>query len=155
MKTYLKQAVLFSLVLMVLAWAPESWAQLRKSFDPQKVTTIQGLIVKLETITRQGRQASNGRKTQIAHLKTDTGIIAVHLGPAEFLAQQQFAPKTGDTLEVTGGKIRTRSGEVLLAATVKAGGKTFQLRDARGVSVWSGQTPGCYGPDSRKAPARS
>jgi hypothetical protein len=155
MKNVCKPLLLCSFLLTVLAWAPESWAQLKKSYDPQKVVTIQGQITRLETITRQGRQANNGRKTQIAHLQTDKGTMVVHLGPAEFLAQQQFIPKTGDTLEVTGGRVNTRQGEVILATTVNSGGKTFQLRDARGIPVWSGQTPGCYDRGSRRAPARS
>jgi hypothetical protein len=155
MKNFLKSLLLFSLILAVLVLAPESWAQLKKFYDPQKVVTVQGQIEKLETITRQGRQATNGRKTQIAQLKTDQGIVMVHLGPAEFLAQQQLIPKAGDVLEITGGKVNTRKGEVILATTVKSGGKTFQLRDAKGVPVWTGQTPGCYGPDSPKTPTRS
>jgi hypothetical protein len=155
MQHYLKPFLLFSLLMTVLAWPPNSWAQLKKLYDPQKVVTIQGQIEKLATITRQGRQASNGRKTQIAYLKTDQGTKVVHLGPAEFLAQQQFVPQTGDTLAVTGGRVNTRQGEVILATSVTSGGKTFQLRDARGIPVWSGQTPGCYGPDPRRSPARS
>jgi hypothetical protein len=155
MKNFLKPLILFSLVLAVPALAPDSYAQLKKFYDPQKVVTVQGQIEKLETITRQGRQATNSRKTQIAHLKTDQGTIVVHLGPAEFLAQQQFRPKTGDVLEVSGGKINTRKGEVFLVNTVKSGSRTFQLRDANGLPVWSGQTPGCFGPGSAKTPARS
>jgi hypothetical protein len=155
MKPFLKPIVFFSLMLTVLALAPGSNAQLKKFYDPQKVVTFQGQIEKMETITRQGRQATNNRKTQIAHLKTDQGSVVVHLGPAEFLAQQQFRPKTGDVLEVTGAKVNTRKGEVVLANTVKSGNKTFQLRDANGVPVWSGQTPGCFGPGSAKTPTRS
>ncbi len=155
MNNVLKTLLLFSLILAVPAWTSDSWAQLKKVYDPHKVVTLQGQIEKLETITRQGRQASNGRKTQIAHLKTDQGAVVVHLGPAEFLAQQQFRPKAGDVLEVTGGQVNTRKGEVVLATTIKSNGKTFQLRDARGVPVWSGQTPGCFGPDPAQTPARS
>jgi hypothetical protein len=155
MKKCLKPLLIFSLLVTVLVWGQNSFAQLKKSYDPRKVVTIQGQITRLETITRQGRQANNGRKTQVAQLQTEMGTMVVHLGPAEYLAQQQFMPKTGDTLEVTGGKVTTRKGEVILATTVRSGGKTFQLRDADGVPVWSGQTPGCFGTDSRRTPARS
>ena len=155
MKHFFKPLMLFLLMLPVLALVPDSNAQLKKFYDPQNVVTVQGQIAKLETITRLGRQATNGRKTQIAHLKTDQGSVVVHLGPADFLAQQQFRPKTGDVLEVTGGKVNTRQGEVVLANTVTSGNKTFQLRDANGVPVWSGQTPGCSGPGSSKPPVRS
>jgi hypothetical protein len=155
MKKFPKSWLIFPLLVTVLAWAPPVRAQLKKLYDPQKVVTIQGQIEKLETITRQGRQANNGRKTQIAYLKTDQGTRVVHLGPAEFLARQQFFPKTGDLVGVTGGRLNTRQGEVILANTVTSGAKTFQLRDARGIPVWSGQTPGCYGPDNRRTPSRS
>ena len=94
-------------------------------------------------------------RPRLRHLKTDQGAVVVHLGPAEFLAQQQFRPKAGDVLEVTGGQVNTRKGEVVLATTIKSNGKTFQLRDAQGVPVWSGQTPGCFGPGSAQTPARS
>ena len=139
----------------MLAWAPEAQAQLKKLYDPQKVVIIQGTIEKLETITRQGRQATNNRKTQIARIRTDQGSRVVHLGPVEFLARQQFLPTTGDLVEVTGGRIDTRQGEVILATSVTAGGRTLQLRDARGIPVWTGQTPGCYGPDTPRTRARS
>ena len=153
MTYFSKPLILFSLIVTVLALAPDSDAQLKKFYDPQKVVTVQGQIEKLETITRQGRQAVNNRKTQIAHLRTDQGAVVVHLGPAEFLAWQHFRPQAGDALEVTGGKVNIRKGEVILATTVKSGGKTYQLRDAQGVPVWSGQTPGCFGPG--RTPARS
>lgn len=154
MKNVLKPMFYFSLMVAILALGGDASAQLKKRYDLQKVVTVHGQIEKLATIPRQGRQAANGRKTQIAHLKTDQGVVAVHLGPAEFLARQQFQPKTGDILEVTGGRVNTRQGEVILANTVTAGGKTFQFRDAQGIPVWSGQTPGCFGPDTAKTPAR-
>jgi hypothetical protein len=155
MKNFLKPILIVSLMVLVLVWADQSPAQLKKLYDPQKVVTIQGQIDKMETVTRLGRQAANGRKTLLAYLKTSQGNAIVHLGPAEFLARQQFSPKIGDTLEITGGRVNTRRGEVILAATVASGGKTYTLRDNRGIPVWSGQTPGCFGPDKREIPARS
>jgi hypothetical protein len=155
MKKFHKPLLFFPILLAALAFAPNAGAQLKKLYDPQKVVTVQGQIEKLETITRQGRQAANGRKTQIAHLKTSQGKNVVHLGPAEFLARQQFYPKVGDNLEITGGRVNTRQGEIILATSVTSGGKTFRLRDARGIPVWQGQTPGCYGTNPRKTPARS
>ncbi|MBM4289194.1 MAG: hypothetical protein FJ135_13830 [Deltaproteobacteria bacterium] len=144
----LKPFLLAGLMAAVLILPADSRAQLRKAYDPQKVITVQGQVEKLETITRQGRQARNNRQTQIARLKTDQGELVVHLGPEEFLAGLHFRPKVGDVLEITGGKIRTRQGEVILANTVKSGSQTFQLRDGQGVPVWTGQTPGCMAPPS-------
>lgn len=150
-----KTLFLGSVLLTILAWGADAGAQLKKLYDPQKTVILQGQIDKLETITRQGRQAVNNRKTLIAHLKTEQGTVVVHLGPPEFLAQQDFRPQTGDILQVTGGKVTTRRGEAVLAITVSAAGQTYQLRDANGVPVWTGQTPGCFGSQGRSRPVRS
>jgi len=138
-----------------LLWTTGASAQLKKLYNPQDVVTWQGQIDRLETKTRQGRQAVNGRKTQIAYLKTSQGTVVVHLGPAEFLARQQFYPKVGDNLAITGGRVNTRQGQVILANSVTTGGKTFWLRDANGIPVWQGQTPGCFGTNNPRVPARS
>lgn len=144
MPKLLNSTVLPILMVAVLAVSAAAAAPLKKFYDPQNVTTIQGQIDRLETITRQGRQAVNNRKTTIAHLKTPQGVAVVHLGPTEFLAQQQFIPCPGDSLEVTGGIVRTRQGQVILATTVTKAGRTYILRDTKGVPVWTGQTPGCF-----------
>jgi hypothetical protein len=154
-KKFLNYTLLCALMVPALLWTSAESAQLKKLYNPQDVVTLQGQIDRLETISRQGRQAVNGRKTQIAYLKTSHGTVVVHLGPAEFLARQQFFPKVGDSLEITGGRVDTRQGQVILATSVTAGGKTFRLRDANGIPVWQGQTPGCFGQNNRRTPARS
>lgn len=144
MRNVTKFWITLSLLALVPALATGAAAQLKKKFDPQQIVTIQGKIDRLDTITRQGRQAVNNRKTQIAQVSTATGPVVVHLGPAEFLAQQNFYPQVGDVLEITGGKVATRQGEVILATTVKSGQATHHLRDHNGIPVWTGQTPGCF-----------
>ena len=60
-------------------------------------------------------------------------------------------------MSVTGSKLTTGKGDVILAAEVKSGNKTVTLRDAQGVPVWRGQgkggrqrflSPNCSGPGS-------
>ncbi len=151
MRTITKFWITLGLLALLPALVTGAEAQLKKKFDPQQIVTIQGTIDRLDTITRQGRQAVNNRKTQIAQVRTDTGPVTVHLGPAEFLAQQNFYPKVGDVLEITGGKIVTRQGEVLLATTIKSGNATCRLRDNNGIPVWTGQTPGCFSNRPRRS----
>ena len=45
-------------------------------------------------------------------------------------------------MSVTGSKLTTGKGDVLLAAQVKSGNQTITLRDAQGVPVWRGQGKG-------------
>jgi hypothetical protein len=102
-------------------------------------------VEKVEIKTRPARlggEGNLGQQAQIVHLKTDQGTMLVHLGPARFLAEQQFALKVGDTMSVTGSKLTTGKGAVVLAAEVKSGSRTLTLRDAQGVPVWRPQA-GC------------
>lgn len=128
--------VLMGLLLTVPAWAQQGPGRF---YDPKSVVTVQGQVEKVETMSRQGRQGGEGRpgqQAQVVHLKTDQGTLLVHLGPGKFLEKQQFAPKAGDTMTVTGSKLTTGKGDVILAAEVKSGDKTLTLRDAQGVPVW-------------------
>jgi hypothetical protein len=152
-----KQSLLLTAGLML---AFPAWAQQHpgRHYDPKAVVTVQGQVEKVETISKAGRRggmATAGREKQLVYLKTDQGTMRVHLGPVKFLEQQQFAPKVGDTLSVTGAKMTTGRGEVIVAAEVKAGGKTVTLRDAQGKPVWAGKgRQGCPKILEPKAPAQ-
>ena len=132
------------LVLAGLMIALPAWAQSYpgRHYDPNAVVTVQGQVEKVETRSRPARPGmanQPGREVQILFLKTDQGTMLVHLGPVKFLEQQQFTPKVGDTLAVTGTKMNTGKRDVILAAEVKSGGKTVTLRDAQGNPLWRGK----------------
>jgi hypothetical protein len=130
--------ILVGLMLAVPAWAMR---QPGKFYDPTKVVTVQGQVEKVETVSKQSRTGGDKpvRQSQVVHLKTDQGTIPVHLGPTKFLEKQQFAPKEGDTMSVTGSKITTGKGDIILAAEVKSGDKSLTLRNSMGIPVWVGQ----------------
>jgi|GEM_PF-2418424 len=155
MKTATKFWLLLALLAALPAMVSVAEAQLKRRFDPHKIVTFQGQVERLDTITRQGRQAVNNRKTLIAYVKTPQGTSVVHLGPAEFLARQNFRPQVGQTLTITGGQVSTRQGEVILATSIKDGNGSYRLRDDNGIPVWEGQTPGCFGNRPARLPSRS
>jgi hypothetical protein len=135
------------LVIAGLMIALPGWAQGNpgRHYDPKAVVTVQGQVEKVETRSRPARPGMEnqaGREVQTLFLKTDQGTMLVHLGPVKFLEQQQFTPKVGDTLAVTGSKLNTGKRDVILAAEVKSGGKTVTLRDAQGIPVWRGKGMG-------------
>lgn len=132
-------------MLVGLMMAAPAGAQPGRMYDPKKVVTVEGQVEKVETMSRAGRRggdAASGRQTRIVHLKTAQGTVLVHLGPVSFLEQQQFNPQVGATLSVTGSKLTTGKGDVILAAQVKTGGKTITLRDAQGNPLWPGKGRG-------------
>lgn len=140
----MKTALLVGATLM-LAVPVSAQRGLGQLYDPKSVVTVQGQVEKMETVSRPGRRGGEGKpglQSQLVYLKTAQGPVLVHLGPTKFLEQQQLTPKVGDTLSVTGSKVVTGKGEVILAAEVKSGPKTIALRDTQGVPVWRGQGKG-------------
>jgi hypothetical protein len=102
------------------------------NYDPKSEVSISGTI---DRITQQSGQ----RGWQGTHLfmKTDNGVIEVHVGPTDYIASQQFSFATGDVVEVTGSNVKIQGNDVLLAREIKKDGKTLVLRNAQGVPNWS------------------
>jgi hypothetical protein len=103
-----------------------------RNYDPKSEVTITGTV---DRVTQE-----NGRRSwQGTHLfvKTENGTIEVHVGPADYIASQQFSLATGDAVEVTGAKLKMQDKNVVLAREIKKEGKTLVLRNAQGVPNWS------------------
>jgi len=102
------------------------------NYDPKTEMTMPGTV---EEVT----QLASGHGWHGTHLtvKTDAGTFDVHLGPADFVAGQQFAFAKGDKIEVTGSKVNMQGTDVILAREVKKDGRTLVLRNAQGVPNWA------------------
>lgn len=68
-------------------------------------------------------------------VNTSTDNLTVHLGPAWFLENQDLRIAKGDTVQVEGSRVAVQSKPVVLAASVRKGDDTLQLRDEAGVPV--------------------
>ncbi len=99
-------------------------------YDPAKETKITGTIEEIKTIDTMCHGGTH------VVLKTAQGNVEVGLGPSKFLEQQKLELKKGDTLEVTGQKITRPVGDIFVARQVTNAGKTFDLRDAKGIPAW-------------------
>jgi hypothetical protein len=86
-----------------------------------------------------GQQETGPRGWQGTRLfvKTETVMIEVHVGPAGYIASQQFSFAAGDSVEVTGSGAKMLDQDVLLAREIKKEGKTLVLRNPQGVPYWS------------------
>jgi hypothetical protein len=71
-------------------------------------------------------------------LKTDSGTLAVHVGPSAYIARQQFTFAKGDPVEVVGSKVSMAGKDMLLAREITKDGKTLVVRNAQGVPKWAG-----------------
>ena len=102
-------------------------------YDPKTEVTVQGTVEEL----KEYPSPRGWRTGQHVMLKTDQGTLEVHLGPTDYWKANGFELAKGDSIEVTGSKVKVDETEVLLAREVKKGEKTVTLRDAQGVPAWA------------------
>jgi hypothetical protein len=153
----MKKVLVLTVMILVLALAGPALAQPGtgggrgmgpgggigpRLYNPQTVTTVKGTVAKLEELPSMGRGGGRGMMYRGLLLKTDKGSMMVHLGPTWYLDQQKFAPKVGDTLEVTGSQVTLNQQPAIIARDVKVNGKTLKLRNDLGIPAWRRMGPG-------------
>ena len=105
-----------------------------RMYDTKTVVTLRGEVVSLERITPM-----NGMSHGIhAVLKTGKDTIAVHLGPAWYIENQDVTVGPKDTIEVKGSRIVFEGKPAIIAAQITKGDESLVLRDANGFPIWSG-----------------
>ena len=129
----------FALIcLIILTTATFAFAQggprAPRAYNPATETTITGTV---QDVLHPS--AYNGMVGTHVNLKTQNGVIEVHVGPEAFIAKQNFSIEKGDTLTVTGSKQVIAGQNELIARDVKKGDKVLILRDDNGVPKWSGR----------------
>lgn len=103
-------------------------------FDPQKVATVQGVVVAPPVDKPTGLP----EMVQLT-LKTSQGKnLVVVLGPNWFVAQQSWRIKALDRLEVKGSPLQLEGKPALVAQEVKRGDEVMTFRDEGGAPLWAG-----------------
>jgi hypothetical protein len=105
-----------------------------KMFNPETIETLSGEVVSVDKI-KPIRGMSYGIHLK---LKTDNGIIPVHLGPAWFIENQDIKVEPKDKVEILGSRITFDGKPAVIAAKIKKGDETLELRDENGFPVWCG-----------------
>ena len=105
-----------------------------REYDPQNVVTVAGLITALAASA-----SSTLPEPVFVTLTTPQGKVKVFLGPNWYVAEQGLNLALFDRLEVTGAKIMDQGRMVILAAQVKKGDQTWQIRDETGKPLWTGR----------------
>lgn len=113
-------------------WGMEG--QYGRMYDPKTVETIAGEVTGVQRITPMKGMSSG------VHLivKTDKETLPVHLGPAWYIENQDIKIQLKDRIEVKGSRITFQGKPAIIAAEVKKGDETLQLRNENGFPVWSG-----------------
>jgi hypothetical protein len=108
-------------------------------YDVKTETTITGSVEAVETISEgggRGRRAMGGTHLTV---RTDTGTVAVHVGPTAYLTGKGIVLAKGDTVEILGSRVTAEQEAFVIARQIRKGGDTWTLRDASGRPAWSGR----------------
>ena len=113
-------------------WGPG--AQYSRMFDPKTVETISGEVVSVDKITPMKGMYYG------VHLmvRTEKGMISVHLGPGWYLENQDVKIEPKDKIEIKGSRVTFEGKPVIIAAEVKKGDERLKLRDENGFPAWAG-----------------
>jgi hypothetical protein len=122
---------------------PASWAQRTRgagarAYDPRTVETVSGEVVGVEDVAPTKGRSGGVHVT----LKTDSGSIPVHLGPAWYVDKQKLQVRQGDHVEVEGSRVSFAGKPAIIARQVKKDGETLILRNEAGVPAWAGRGAG-------------
>jgi hypothetical protein len=104
-------------------------------YDPGTVETANGVVKRIEIAQSKGPGGGAGVHLILA---TDTGEIAVHLGPRRYVDEQKLKLAVDDRIEVRGSRVSIDGKSALIAAEVKKGEQVMRLRNADGTPLWRG-----------------
>jgi len=103
-------------------------------YDPSKVESIAGQVVKIEQSAPMSRMSQG----VILTVKSEKETIAVHLGPSWYIERLDTKIAVGDKLGIKGVRTTFAGKPAILASEVTKGDDVLTLRDANGVPVWAG-----------------
>ncbi len=123
---------------MLLFFATTAFAQPGRGpgmprYDKATETTLRGTVQEVQS--HQGRMGGTG--THLL-LKTETGLVDVHVGPTNWLADKKYTFANGDALQVLGSKVTIDGKDAFLAREITKGEAKMVLRNENGIPAWSG-----------------
>jgi hypothetical protein len=118
--------VLTGLVVAGTTFAQPSGRQAPIADNPK--VEIKGKIERIRISRGQGMPSLD--------VRTGDKTVSVALGSMRYLLEQDFNPKAGEEVAVTGYKVN--NSVIAIAVTLPATGRTLRLRDDAGRPVWMG-----------------
>ena len=127
------------LAAIAAAQSPPAGRQGAPMYDVKTEMTIKGVVESVENVTGTGGRGRHGLGGIHLVAKNDKASLAVHVGPAAYLAEKKITLAKGDTVEILGSRVTIDNEAVLIARQIKKGDDTWTLRDASGRPAWSGR----------------
>lgn len=136
----MRSKILVVLMIAAAAAIPVSvFAQAQKAadhpmpkYEVAKEVTIKGTIEDVKEMTM-------GKNEVGVHLmvKTATETIEVRLCPSSYVKDFEVNLGKGQTLQVTGSKVKVEENDIILARELVQANNTVTLRDKGGAPVWT------------------
>jgi hypothetical protein len=125
------------------AWAQdtrpyESVTESPRLYDHEKKEHVRGTVMRFRTM----KPTENAAAFLQIEVKTDRGLLHVHLGPKWYMDEHisDLTLKKGDDVEIVGSKGNLNGEDVFIAAEVNQPrtGEHLRLRDQSGTPMWAG-----------------
>ncbi|MDA8155100.1 MAG: hypothetical protein M0Z52_01395 [Actinomycetota bacterium] len=133
--------VLFAATVAQAAWrggmGSGGWGMgsaYQRMYNPQTIETVSGVVESVEKF-KPMRGMYSGIHLMV---KTEKGVVPVHLGPDWYIDRQDVKFKKGDKVDVTGSKITFDGKPAIIAQQIKKDGGTLVLRNSAGIPEWAG-----------------
>jgi len=121
----------FFLVAMSPAWAQAPTSA--PKYDINNEVTLKGVV---EEVKDFQCPVSRGMGAHLI-VKTDKGVVTVHLALSKFLSDYGFNFAKGDEVVITGVRAKVGDDEnSILARKIERGNQTFTFRDKEGKPLW-------------------
>ena len=79
----------------------------------------------------------NGDEGTHLIVKTDTGILQVHVAPRRFLHGNGISFSKGDQIAVVGSPVTYEGHDAMIARKITRGNQTFAFRNLDGTPLWA------------------
>ena len=135
MKALFHMALLMAAVLLLalpLAAGPKPQANGTPKYDLATETTIKGTVQEIKTFACK----LGGPSSYHLELKTEKGVVEVHVAAGKYLTDYDFQFAVGDEVEVVGSLVQMDGKDAFLARTIKKGQVTYTFRDKKGDPLW-------------------
>lgn len=101
-------------------------------YDFATETTLKGTVQEIKTFPCK----LGGPAGYHLEVKTEKGVVEVHVAAGKYLTAYQFDFAVGDEVEVLGSMVQMDGKDAFLARSIKKGQVTYTFRDKAGNPLW-------------------
>jgi len=128
----LKILTVAAIVLVVILIVHKFPEQRAPRYSAATEVTVEGAVQEVQ----QYWCPINGDEGTHLMLKTDNGVLEVHVAPRRFLAGNGVSFNRGDRIAVVGSMVMYQGHDAMIARRITRGDQTFAFRQPDGRPLW-------------------